>query len=100
MNFDQRPSYLVQRVYSESKRMTTTIANFMTISGHFFANCMFIFHKTEVQTVILKCLTSLNPNWYKSYDTKRQNARNANECFCTKSQKNGNGNICILCRKV
>ena len=28
----------------------------------FFANYMLIFHKTEVQTVILKCLTSLNPN--------------------------------------
>ena len=25
---------------------------------------------TEVQTVILKCLTSLNLNWFKSYDTK------------------------------
>ena len=32
----------------------------------FFANCMFIFHKTEVQTVILKCLMSLSPNWFKS----------------------------------
>ena len=26
----------------------------------FFANYMFIFHKTEIQTVILRCLTSLN----------------------------------------
>ena len=63
----------------------------------FYVNPMDIFHKTEVQTVILRCLTSLNLNWYKSYDTKRKNARNANECFCTKSQKNRNGNICILC---
>ena len=38
-----------------------------TISGHFFAICMFIFHKTEVQTVILRCLTGLNLNWFKSY---------------------------------
>ena len=38
-----------------------------TISGHFFTNCMFIFHKTEVQTVILRCLTGLNLNWFKSY---------------------------------
>ena len=30
---------------------------------------MFIFHKTEIQTVILRGLTSLNLNWYKSYDT-------------------------------
>ena len=66
----------------------------------FFANCIFIFHKTEVQTVILKCLTSLNPNWFKSYDTKRKNARNANECFCTKSLKIGNGYICSLCHNL
>ena len=28
-----------------------------TFSGHFFAICMFIFHKTEALTVILRCLT-------------------------------------------
>ena len=68
----------------------------MTISGHFFANHMVIFHKTEIQAVILRCLMSLNPNWYKSYDTKRKNSRNANLCFWTKLQKNRNGNISIL----
>ena len=72
-------------------------SHFTTISGQFFANYMIIFHKTEVQTVILRCLTSLNLNWYKSYDTKRKNAKNANECFCTKLQKTENGNMCILC---
>ena len=36
----------------------------------FFAICMFIFHKTEVQTVILRCLTGLNSDWFKNYDTK------------------------------
>ena len=49
----------------------------------FFANYMFIFHKLEVQMVILRCWTSLNLN-YKSYDTKRKNTNNANVCFCTK----------------
>ena len=38
-----------------------------TISGHFFANHMFIFHKTEVQTVILRGWTDLNLDWFKSY---------------------------------
>ena len=38
-----------------------------SISGHFFASCMFIFHKTEIQMVILRCLTVLNLNWLKSY---------------------------------
>ena len=34
----------------------------------FFANCISIFHKKEVQTVILRCIMSLNSNWIKSYD--------------------------------
>jgi hypothetical protein len=49
----------------------------------FYGNYMIIFDKIEIQTVILRCLTSLNLNWYKSYDTK---PKNANLCFCTKSQ--------------
>jgi len=28
---------------------------------------MIIFHETEVQMVILRCLVSLNLNWIKSY---------------------------------
>ena len=47
--------------------MTITIAHSTTISGHFSANCMFIFHKKEVQTVILRCLTGLNIDWFKNY---------------------------------
>ena len=64
-------------------------SHFKTIYGHFFANYMFIFHKTEIQTVILRCLTIINLNCYKSYDTKHKNAKNAknaNACFCTKLQ--------------
>ena len=40
---------------------------FTTISSHFFANYMNIFHKTEVQTIILTCWTSLYLkilNWF------------------------------------
>ena len=44
--------------------------HFMTISGHFFVNYMNIFHKTEISTVILRCLTYLNLNWIKSYNIK------------------------------
>ena len=40
----------------------------LTVFGHLFANFMNIFHKTEVQTVILRCLVSLNLNWIKSYN--------------------------------
>ena len=60
---------------ANSQKIATDKWPFSTISGHFFANCMFILHKTEVLTVILKCLKSLNPNWYKSYDTKPKNAK-------------------------
>ena len=41
----------------------------MTFSGHFLAIRMIIFHKTEVLTVILTCLTGLTYYWFKSYDT-------------------------------
>ena len=43
---------------------------FTTFSGQFFGNYMTIFHKTEVQTIILRCLTGLNLGWFKSYDSK------------------------------
>ena len=46
-----------------------TKVHFMTISSRFFANYFDIFHKTEVQTVILRWWTGLNLNWLKSYDT-------------------------------
>ena len=47
-------------LYSDSIQMTIMYFNILTISGHIFANCMFIFHKIEVETVILRCLTGLN----------------------------------------
>ena len=34
----------------------------------FFGNYIDIFHKTEIQTIILRCLVCLNLNWIKSYD--------------------------------
>ena len=49
-----------------------TKVHFMTISSRFFANYFDIFHKTEVQTVILRWWTGLNLNWLKSYDTNRK----------------------------
>ena len=41
--------------------------HFMTIFGHFFTNYIKIFHKTEIQTVILRCLVCLNLIWIISY---------------------------------
>ena len=42
----------------------------MTISSQFSANYNKIFHKTEVQTVILMCFVYLYLNWIKSYNIK------------------------------
>ena len=91
-------------------RPCASLANFQKIATDkwssyyhiwpFFANCVLIFHKTEIQTVILKCLTILNLNWFLNHDTKRKNAKNANACFCTKLQKIKNGNICTLCHNL
>ena len=58
------------------------------------------FTKLRFRWSFWKYLRSLNPNWYKSYDTKRINERNANEFFCTKLQTNGNWNICSLCHNL
>ena len=74
---------------ANSKKRQLINSHFKTIYGHFFANYMFIFHKTEIQTIILRCLTIINPNCSKSYDIKHKNAKNAknaNTCFCTKLQ--------------
>ena len=37
-------------------------------NGHFFGNYINIFHKTEIQLVILRCLVCKNLNWIKSYN--------------------------------
>ena len=52
----------------KAENLSFKIGSFLTISGHFFANYITFFHKTEVQTVILMCLVSLNLNWIKSHD--------------------------------
>lgn len=58
-----------------------------------------IFHKTEVQMVILRRWTGLNHDWYNSYDTKCKKHKNQKKCECVIFYKiaiNGNGDICVL----
>ena len=50
---------------SEMKRTRLWVGHFNTISGHFFANYINSFPKTEVLAVILKCPTYSNLNWIK-----------------------------------
>ena len=47
----------------------------MTISSHIFENYNYIFHKSEVQTVNLRCWRGLNSNWFKSYDTSEKRVK-------------------------
>ena len=65
-------------VKSDRKQMLLLNNCYKTVSGHFFTVCIFIFHKTEVQMVSLRCLTGLNPNLFKSYYTK---SKNFHSCF-------------------
>ena len=50
----------------KTEKPQLTNGHFMTISGHFFANYLDNFHKTEVLMVILRCIVGLNLNWIKS----------------------------------
>ena len=49
------------------KETTFRVGHFTTISGYFVGNYIYIFHKTEVMKIILRCLTCLNLNWIKRY---------------------------------
>ena len=65
----------------------------------FFANYNKIFHKTEVQTYILRCWKVLNHKWFKSYNIitkkrkkhqkrkKREKKHQIKEVFFTNSKK-------------
>ena len=61
---------LDHKVCLVEKDTTFWNGNFTTIPGHFFANYINIFHKIELQMIILMCLTYLNPFWIKSFDVK------------------------------
>ena len=57
-------------VKQKAENLCLINGHFRTISGHFLANYTAVYHKTENQVVILKCLPCLNLNWSKSYDQK------------------------------
>ena len=59
-----KKGFLLFRIFSTS----FAFCHFSTISSQFFAIFISIFHKTEIQTVILRCWTGLNHNWFKSYE--------------------------------
>ena len=53
---------LLNELETVSQNLQLIYGRFTTISGHFFSNYMNIFHKSEVQMIILKCFTGVNSN--------------------------------------
>ena len=87
-----------------SKVSRLTNCRFTTISSQISAIYINIFHKTEVQTVILRCWTGLVQKVWQKWKTGEKCKRHQNHqnstwiiLFFTKSHKNENGNNCILC---
>ena len=61
------------------KNLTAVLSIYKEV--HYQICYILIFHKTEVQTVILRWITGLNLNWFKSYGLKcnlRPKASSAN----------------------
>ena len=56
----------------EMKMTKLGVGHFTIISGHFFTNYNYRFHKTEILMVILKGLTCQNLKRIKSYDTNHK----------------------------
>ena len=50
------------------KKLRFTNGHFTTISVFFISNCIGIFYKIEVQTVIFRCLLCLNVDLIKHYN--------------------------------
>ena len=57
---------------ASSKKIATDKKPFWDHIWPCLTNYAFIFHKTEIPTVILRCLMGPNLDLFKSYDTKRK----------------------------
>ena len=76
---------LILNIEGVSKVSRLTYCRFTTISSQISAIYIIIFHKTEVQTVILRCWTGLYLNWFKSYDKNEKHGKNAKKPKITKT---------------
>ena len=68
-----------------SKVSRLTNCRLTAISSQISAIYIIIFHKTEFQTVILRCWTGLYLNWFKSYDKNEKHRKNAKKPKITKT---------------
>ena len=67
-------------LYSEYKWITITNANFTTISGYFFTNCMLSFTKLKFKRSFWGALMGLNLYWFKSYGLRSRLVQKRIEC--------------------
>ena len=81
MDLNKESNHIIY-LETDAQNLQLTNGRLANIYCHLFGTYMNIFYKTEVQMVILSCLTSLYPNWFKSYDTKRQNPKTPNMQNC------------------
>ena len=59
-------------LFNPNRTLDWNVPDQQGMNSHFFTNYILIFHKTEVQTVVLRRLMGLNYNWFKSYDINRK----------------------------
>ena len=70
--YDNKNEPFDSELEGDSQNLWLKNGRLPTLSSHFFANYMNIFHKTEVQTIIFRCWPGLYLNWYKSYEKNTQ----------------------------
>ena len=82
--------YSITYLETVNQNLRTTNGRFTTGFSQCSAIYISIFYRIEVQTVILRCWTGLNLNWFKSWNTKRKNwnirectFHNPHWCFCS-----------------
>ena len=68
----------------------------MTVQGSGFANYINIFHKAEIQMVILSGLTFLNPDWIKGYKKNTNFFISSFLQFCKKKLRFTNGHFTTI----
>ena len=90
---------ILYQIKCVQKKSRLTNCRFTTISSQISAIYMTIFHKPEVQTVILRCWMGLYLNWFKSYDTKCNFSIFVLVGFCKKKNFVCTvfGDFCVFC---
>ena len=76
---------IVAKIEGVSKVSRLIDCRFTAISSQISTIYIINFHKTEVQTVILRCWTGVHLNWFKSYDKNEKHAKSVKNPKITKN---------------